>query len=126
MLTNTPFERIEIKDESLPHPSCPTPHNDYVYVTVNYDITPDKFIDITSLTGSITYDPFKKLLCVRCGTIESVVAILALCTQIGEGHLSINYIEANDLYPKYFEASQNPEQYNRLYDLMCYNLGFLA
>lgn len=120
-LMNTPFDRIEIKDESIPH-SFPSNHNDFVYMYVNYDVMPSKYMEVTSLSGGITYDPLKKLLRVRCGTIEGCVAILALALQIGEGHISLNYAQANELMAQYIMGSQHPEQYNRLHDLLAYNL----
>lgn len=120
-LMNTPFDRLEVKDESIPH-LYPMRHNDFVYTFVNYDVSPSKFIEVTSLSGSIVYDPLKKLLRARCGTLEANVATLALATQIGEGHISLNYAQANELYPQYILGAQDPEQYNRLHDLLAYNL----
>lgn len=120
-LMNTCIDRIEVKDEAIPH--ChPTNHLDFVYASVNYDVAPSKFLEVTSLSGNITYDPNKKQLTARCGTIEAAIASLALATQIGEGHISLNYAQANELYPHYLVATQDPEQIARLYDLLCYNL----
>lgn len=120
-LMNTPFDRIEVKDESIVQ-LFPMRHNAYVYVYVNYDVMPSKYVEVTSLSGSIVYDPMKKLLRSRCGTLESCVGVLALATQIGEGHISLNYAQANELIPQYILGSQNPDQYNRLHDLLAYNL----
>lgn len=120
-LLNTCFDRLEVRDESIPH-VYPMPHNDYVYTFVNYDVNPSKFLDVSSISGSISYDPLKKQLRARCGSIEANVATLALATQIGAGHLSLNYVQSNELYPQYIIASQDEEQYHHLYDLLCYNL----
>ena len=120
-LMNTPFDRLEVRDESIPH-AYPMPHNDFVYGFVNYDVAPSKFLEVTSISGSITYDPLKKQLRARCGTLEAVIATLALATQCGESHLSLNYIQNNELYPQYILASQDPEQILRLHDLLAYNL----
>ncbi len=120
-LMNTPFDRIEIKDESIPH-AYPSSHNDFVYMHVNYDIMPSKYMEVTSLSGGITYDPLNKMLRMRCGTLEACIATLALATQIGEGHISLNYAQANELFAQYIIGSQNPEQYIRLHDLLAYNL----
>jgi hypothetical protein len=120
-LMNTPFDRIEVRDESIPH-AYPMPHNGFMYVFVNYDIAPSKFLEVTSVSGSISYDPLKKQLRVRSGSIETGVATLALATQVGEGHLSLNYVQSNELFPQYFLASQDPDQYQRLHDLLAYNL----
>ena len=57
-----------------------------------------------------------------CGSLEANVATLALATQVGEGHLSLNYVQANELYAQYILSTQDAEQYLRLYDLLSYNL----
>jgi len=120
-LMNDLFDRIEVRDESIPH-VYPSPHNDFVYGFVNYDVAPSKFLEVTSISGSITYDPLKKQLRARCGSIETVIATLALATQVGEGHLSLNYVQSNELFPQYMIAAQDPEQIERLHDLLAYNL----
>lgn len=120
-LLNTPFDRLEVRDESIPH-VYPFPHNDFTYTYVNYDVAPSKFLEVTSLSGSITYDPLKKQLRARCGSIGANVATLALASQVGEGHLSLSYVQNNELYPAYILASQDPEQYLRLHELLAYNL----
>lgn len=120
-LMNTCLERVEIRDEAVPH--ChPTNHLDFVYAYVNYDVVPSKYLEVSSLSGSIGYDKLKKQLWARCGTIDAVVASLALATQIGEGHVTLNYAKVNELLPHYLEATQDVEQLSRLYDLLCYNL----
>lgn len=121
ILMNTPFDRLEVRDESIPH-VYPTPHSDFVYGFINYDVAPSKFLEVTSIAGSVSYDPLKKQLRARCKDIESVIATLALCTQVGEGQLSLNYVQSNELYPQYMVAAQDPEQLNKLYDLLGYNL----
>jgi hypothetical protein len=121
LLMNECFDRLEVRDESIPH-VYPFPHNDFVYAFVNYNVSPSKFLEVTSVSGSITYDPLKKQLRARCGCIESVVATLALACQVGEGHLSLNYVQSNELFPQYILASKDSEQYIRLHDLLCYNL----
>jgi hypothetical protein len=120
-LMNTPFDRIEVRDESIPQ-AYPFPHNAFVYVFVNYDVAPSKFLEVTSISGSISYDPLKKQLRARCGNIGACIATLALCTQIGEGHISLSYAQSNELYPQYILASQDADQLNRLHDLLAYNL----
>ena len=96
-LMNTCFDRIELKDESIPH-AFPSWHRDALYVWINYDVAPSKFLEVTSLSGTLSYDPLKKQLRVRCGSIESCISILALCSQIGEGHISLNFAQRNDLF----------------------------
>lgn len=120
-LMNTCIDRIEVRDEAVPH-CIPGNHIDYVYAYVNYDIPQSKFVDITGVSNTIGYDQARKQLWVRCGTIEACIATLALATQVGEGVISINYARTNQLYPSYLVASQDENQSERLYDLLCYNL----
>jgi hypothetical protein len=120
-LMNTCFERLEVRDESIPH--CkPMPHKDFCYAYVNYDLNPSKFMDVTSLSGSISYDPLKKELRARCGSMEANIATLALATHIGEDHLSLQYVQANDLYRQWVEETKNPAKVDQLYDLLSFNL----
>lgn len=120
-LLNTCFDRVVLKDESVAH--CkPMMHRDFVYAYVNYDIPPSKFLEVTSLSGSISYDPLTKQLRSRCGSIEANIATLALATHIGEGHLSLNYVQANELYKQWMLDTKNPEKVDQMYDLMCFNL----
>lgn len=120
-LLDTCFDRIEVRDESIPH--ChPMSHQDFVYTSVKYDVPPSKFLDVTSLTGGITYDPLKKELRSRCGSASANIAILALATHIGEGNLSLNYVQANNMLGAWIYDIQNPEKLEQMYDLLCYNL----
>lgn len=120
-LMNTCLDRIEVRDEAIPH--ChPVDHLDFVYAYINYSVAPSKTLEVLSLSGTLGYDALKKQLHARCGTIEAVIATLALATQIGEGSMSLNYAQANELFSHYVAASQDPNQMTRLYDLLCYNL----
>lgn len=121
LATNSCIDRIEVRDEAIPDVT-PEPHNDFVYLFVTYDVAPSKFLEVTSVSGTVSYDPLKKQLRVRCGSYETCTATLALCVQVGEGHLSLNYVQSNDLYNQYYAAAHDPEQFARLRDLLCYNL----
>lgn len=120
-LQNTCLERIEVRDEAVPH--CdPTNHMDCVYAYVNYAVPGSKYTEVTTLTGNVGYDPLKKQLWARCGSVEACVALLALATQVGEGHISLNFAQANRLVSQYLVAAQDAYQANRLRDLLCYNI----
>lgn len=120
-LQQTCFVRIEVLDESVPH--CkPADHRDHTYHYVNYDVSPEKFLDVTSLSGSVSYDPLKKLLRARCGSEEANVATLALATQIGEGNLTLNYVQGNEMYKAWIQSTRKPDNVKKLYDLLCYNI----
>ena len=120
-LMNTVFDRIELRDESIPH--CkPAPHKDFLYAYVNYDVAPSKFLEVTSLSGSVSYDPLKKELRARCASMEANIATLALATHIGEDRVSLQYVQANELYKQWIAETKNPEKVDQLYDLLSFNL----
>ena len=121
LLQNTCLERLEIRDEAIPH--CePANHFDFVYVFVKYDLTPSRRVEVMSLTRNVGYDAGKKLLWARCGTAQAAIAILALVTQIGNGSITVNYALANELLAHYLVASQDIDQSGQLYDLLCFNV----
>ena len=120
-LMNTCLDRIEVRDEIIPH-SIPNNHFDYVYAWINYSVSPQKYMDVMNLSETIGYDASKKQVWARCNTIEAAIATLALVTQIGEDHINLNYAKTNDLYSHYLIATEDSEQFSRLYDLLCYNL----
>lgn len=120
-LMNTCFDRIELRDESIPH--CqPIDHNDFVYFYVNYDVAPSRFMEVESLSGSVGYDKLKKLLWARCGSAESAIATLALATHVGEGHVSLAYVQANEMFKQWILDTKNPGKVDQMYDLLCFNL----
>jgi hypothetical protein len=115
-LANGCLFRIEVRDEAILH-RYPVNHFDFVYITVRYRVAPSRFMDVTTLTNTITYDQAKSELTARCGTVEGAIAILALATQIGQGYISINYAVANNLLDRYQESDKSS-----VYDLLCYNV----
>lgn len=119
-LLNTCFDRVEVHDEAVPH--CkPVKHLEFIYAYLNYDVSPSRYMEVMSLSGSLSYDPLKKQLRARSGSLEGCIAILALATQVGEGHMSLNYVQANNLYEQWMISTQNPDKTDRMYDLMCFN-----
>ena len=120
-LINTVFQRIELRDELVPH-CIPTNHYDFISATVNYDVSPSKFLDINSVTGGITYDPLKKELTSRGNSMNENIVALALAIQIVEDQLSLPYAQANGLYIQWMNETKNPEKVDQLYDLLVFNL----
>lgn len=120
-LKNTCFEQIELRDESVPH-CVPLPHRDFLYTYIKYDIHPDRFSDVLSLSGSVSYDPLKKLLSARCGSNEANIATLYLATEIASGNRNIDDIQKNKLYKKTIVSTSNKENVNKLYNNLCSNI----
>ena len=120
-LMNTCFDRIELRDESVPH--CkPIDHRGFVYFTVNYDVAPSRYLEVSSLSGAIKYDKLTKMLTARGGSAESAIATLALATHIGEGHVSLAYVQANEMFKQWVMDTKNPGKVDQMYDLLCFNL----
>lgn len=120
-LKDTCFDRIELRDESVPH-CVPLPHRDFLYTYINYEVTPELFRDVLSLSGSVSYDPLKKLIRARCGSQEANIATLYLATQIASGKQSIKDIQKHQLYKKTILSTQNPRNVAELYKKLCDNV----
>ena len=120
-LKNTCFDLIELKDESVPH-CVPLPHRDFLYTYINYEVSPDLFKDVLSLSGSVSYDPLKKLIRARCGSQEANIATLYLATEIASGNQTIEDIHNNKLYKETILSTQNPKNVENLYKKLCDNV----
>ena len=120
-LKNTCFEQIELRDESIPH-CVPLPHRDFLYTYINYDVSPNIFADVLSLSGSVSYDPLKKLIRARCGSQEANIATLYLTTEIASGKQKITDIQQNETYKKTILSTQKPHEITKLYNKLCHNI----
>ena len=121
-LKNTCFTRIELYDESVSH-CVPKPHRDFLYTFIKYDVSPEKFQDVLSLSGSVAYDPLKKELRARCGSQEANIATLYLATEIASGNQNLSDIQANKLYKQTIVSTQDPKQVEKLYTALCDNVS---
>lgn len=117
-LQNSCFNKHMLVDESIVH-DCISPHTDFFYSYINFEVPPEMIKDVIALSGSITYDPLKKLIRARCGSLEANTATLLLATQISEGNASLSYIQNNQLYKQYLKATQDPKKYKKMYDMLC-------
>jgi len=120
-LSNTCFECIELYDESVSH-CVPLPHRDFLYTFIKYDVSPETFADVLSLSGSVSYDPLKKLLRARCGSQEANIATLYLATEIASGKQNIQNIQKEELYKQTIISTKNPETVKELYNKLCQNV----
>ena len=120
-LKKTCFELIRINDESIAH-CVPSPHRDFLYTSVNYEIPQKKVLDVISLSGSVSYDPLKKYLTARCATEDANIATLYLATSIGNGHVSFEKVKKEKLYKKIIESLSSSENTEIYYRKLCQNL----
>ena len=120
------FEEILLRDEAIQH-RCPAKHTDFLYSYVYVDIGPDILPIIHSISGSVSYDPLKKLLSARCGSIEANVATLKLCTDILTDKLDTNdYYNIAPLYGSLIKSTKDPEIARELYQSLYDNLQELG
>lgn len=91
------FVEYVLKDESIAH-AMPVPHYDNQSGSVYVDIPPQALDYVTSLSGSISYDPLKRLLSARCGDIAAVIATLYLAVRIVENPARTRNIQNQGLY----------------------------
>ena len=117
-LLDTCFEYIEILDESIAH-CVPSPHRDFLYTYVKYEIPDDKVLDVISLSGSVAYDPLKKTLRARCATEEANIATLYLALAIGNSIISLDEVQKNKLYGKTIKSTIDSQNVQIYYDKIC-------
>ena len=105
-----PLVEIILRDESVPHLS-PAPHNDFLYATYKLDIPRDRISDVLKLSDSITYDPLKGEITVRCHFMGANYATLYLSTLITDETLGIDV--AKNMYgPAIMQTIPSHETYN--------------
>ena len=108
-------------DESVPH-CVPKPHRDFLYTYVKYEIPNHKILDVTSLSGSVAYDPLKKTLRARCGSEEANIGTLYLATSIGNSKITLKEVQDKKLYAEVITSLQNPQNVAIYYEKLCENL----
>jgi hypothetical protein len=117
-LQNTCFERIELYDESVAH-CVPKPHRDFLYTFVKYEVPNDKVLDVISLSGSVAYDPLKKLLRARCASEEANIATLYLATGIGNSNVTIKDIQEKKMYAETITSTISSQNVQIYYTKLC-------
>ena len=117
-LKKTCFNKIVILDESVAH-CVPKPHRDFLYTYVKYEIPEDKVLDVTSLSGSVAYDPLKKTLRARCGSEEANIATLYLAVSIGNSKITLSEVQENELYKKTIESTVSAQNVELYYNKLC-------
>ncbi len=101
-------EELWLRDEYIEH-VAPAPHRDYFYSFIKVYIPPEKLCDTVKISGSITYDPLKKLLRARC---QSIAANLATFRTVFE-LLNDETIDYGKNIGKKDEEIQSNEEYVR-------------
>jgi hypothetical protein len=104
------WDRIEIRDEQVPH-SHPAPHVDFLYYWYKLYVPENKINDIREISESVTYDPLKKLLGVRCHFEGANVATMVCAKRVATGEFTLD--EAKKSYgPLIFSTIKEHEMHN--------------
>lgn len=129
------FQEHLLRDEMVPH-NCPKKHYDFFYSYIKVDIKPEKLPEVLSLSGSVGYDPLKKLLYARCASLAANIATLKVVSDIllnkkveieldGEKYKyqGIGEIQKYGVYGKTIGATKdNPVFIKKLYTNLSNNL----
>lgn len=96
-----PWEMVVMLDEAVPHEK-PAPHADFLYSWVRLDVPDDETLhDILKLSESVSYDPLKKLLQVRCHFMGANLATAVLAIRMAQKKLTLKQIQDDGLYANY-------------------------
>ena len=123
-LHNTVFDQVVLKDELVDG-------IDFLSICVKYRVDPSKFTEVMGLTGahtahmtgSINYDIQTQQLCARASSLEACVAVLSLAVYVGEGYISLAFVEANDVLTQWTTIdSKTQAKVDRMYEILKFNL----
>ena len=86
------LEELMIKDELIPM-KCPHVRNDYLYTSINIDLSPIELSEIQMISGSFTFDTIKKLLTARFNNLEGTIILLKLAVDLVCKNITIKQIQ---------------------------------
>jgi hypothetical protein len=115
------FQEMIIRDESVEH-LCPAKHYDFMYNSIVVPVKPDQIKILSSLSGSVIYDPLKNFLTARCGSIEAILATLALCTDLLLGNHNITDVHNKGIYGTMINKTSDEDFVKGLYSDLCENI----
>ena len=128
------FEEHILRDESVKH-NCPREHRDYFYSYIKVSVKPEQLPALLSLSGSVGYDPLKKLIYARCAGIGANIVSLKMALDILLNHKvkveiddkvyeykGIKEIQKLDIYGKTISATKDKEFAKDIYKQLVRNL----
>tara|TARA_A100001015_G_scaffold264243_1_gene311722 strand:- start:261 stop:944 length:684 start_codon:yes stop_codon:yes gene_type:complete len=115
------FEEHWCRDEYIGH-KCPAPHHDFFYSFIKINLNDKKWQDVLSVSGSVSYDPLKRLLSARCGSLEANIATLYTCLLVNNGVHTIKEIQSKGLYGKNINSTKDFESVKKMYKYLVKNL----
>jgi hypothetical protein len=104
------WDRIEIRDEQVPH-NNPGPHVDFLYFWYKLHVPKELICDVGKLSESVTYDPLKQMLRVRCHFSGANTSTALLAKRIATKEMTLD--EAKKSYgPFIFSTIKGHDMYN--------------
>lgn len=83
-LSKTPYLRIIVRDEYIPH-DFPAKHHDFVYSYASVKMTSDQACALVKVSGSILIDLLKNEVGARCGGLGANDATLSFVLDVVQG-----------------------------------------
>src|SRR6185437_8632652 len=108
------FDKILVKDENILHTDTNPPHYDFVYGFVQVPMQLYQAQSLMQMSDSVGYDRFKKVLWARCQTLDGVIILLKLATDVLMGSTSVSAILTNSTISSLMNSIQvnNPQTGN--------------
>lgn len=94
-LHGTPFERIEIRDEEIPHDK-PNKHVDFLYSWYKMEVPEHKIKGLKHISEGIDYDKGNKTVIVRCHNLKTNLVTHWIVKKYADDELTID--EAVGMY----------------------------
>ena len=128
------FDKIMVKDETVPHTDTNPPHYDFMYVFVKVPISLTDQQKLLQLTDALGYDQFKQSLWVRCDSLDGTIVLLKIITDILTGQNSVASALANGTIATTMKSLTNNDHSTNnininllkvMYTTVCSNLASL-
>ena len=121
---NNVLVELMIKDELVPM-KCPNVRNDYLYTSINIDLSPKELQEIQSINGTFTFDTILKVLTVRYNSLEGCIILLKLALNLVCKNITIQQIhEEKRLNKSLLEIGNNQCVINAYKELVAL-LGYI-
>lgn len=109
------------RDEMIKH-MCPAKHTDFFYSFIDIELDTQKWADVLAISGSIGYDPLKKKLYARCGSIEANIASLYTCLLVNNGTITLKRLQREKIYARHIDSTSDKEEVIKMYKYLVKNL----
>ena len=110
------------RDESIVH-MCPSQHTDFFYSFIDIDLSNKLWNDVLAISGSIGYDPLKKKLYARCGSVEANIASLYTCILVNKGKITLKELQTKKIYAKNIQSTKNKSDVIKMYKYLLKTLS---